>query len=196
VSHAVQAHLPSAKYLGHNLYASTFELFEQRIKEQRLQEPALGEASSGAVRTISTENSFADDGTAPALWDTTMTPAVAGAAAAGAVDSCGVSRAPKASDAAASEAELNFLATWRLHGAPAVVISYASAKANSSGSAGASAAAVSDDALATLRHELCHARFALLPAYTQAVEDAWAGPLGKAKLEKWLSALVQMNERG
>lgn len=183
MSHTIQAQLPSAKYLGHNLYASTFELFEQRLEEQRLKELAPSEPSSGYVKAT-TDDSIMNNGAAAAPSDTPATPAGAGAGAPGTAVSSSALHATNASDA-----ELSFLAAWRLHGAPAVVISYVSPKATSGG-AGA-ATRVGDDALATLRHELCHARFALLPAYKQAVEDAWAGPLGKAKLEKWLGALVR-----
>lgn len=188
VSHAVQAQLPSAKYLGHNLYASTLELFEARLLEARL----LGEQRQAAADT-STAAVVSDSASSPPADDAAPDAAASGGAAA-------APPAAAADDGSAAAAELNFLATWRQRGAPAVVISYvaaaagsASAAASSAASASAAAAAAGGHpaALATLRHELCHARFALRPAYRHAVEAAWAGPHGKAKLEKWLGALVR-----
>jgi hypothetical protein len=178
VSHAVQAQLPSAKYLGHNLYAATLELFAQRLEEQ-----PKGPATDDTAAVDSTVSSppTGDDANA-------LDAAARGGAAAAATSDAKAA----ADDLSASAAELNFLAVWRQRGAPAVVISYVAA-ASASVRSGA-AAAVDGSALATLRHELCHARFALLPRYKRAVEAAWAGPHGAAKLEKWLGALVR--ERG
>ncbi|KAL1504898.1 hypothetical protein AB1Y20_008667 [Prymnesium parvum] len=66
-------------------------------------------------------------------------------------------------------AESAFLARWRANGAPAVVISYVSGAA------------------ATLQHELCHARYALEPAYREACDAAWAAHA--AAMHKWMQAL-------
>ena len=59
-------------------------------------------------------------------------------------------------DCAASAAELAFLDEWRRRGEPAVVIAFVSG------------------AVGTLRHELCHARFALDAEYRRWCEAAWA----------------------
>uniref|UniRef100_A0A7S4B5W2 Uncharacterized protein n=1 Tax=Chrysotila carterae TaxID=13221 RepID=A0A7S4B5W2_CHRCT len=88
VSTETQRRLPSQNYLGHNLYRTTFELFER------------------------------------------------------------LEQSP-------SEAEAGFLAEWRKNGQPEVVISYVCG------------------ADSTLRHELCHARYALHAEYRAACFTAW-----------------------
>jgi len=109
VSHAQQRRLPSASYLGHNLYADTLRSFES------------------------------------------------------------LAAAAREAEAAASPAELAFLAGWAERGAPQVVVSYVSG------------------ATPTLAHELCHARYALLPPYRGAVDAAWARH--EQLLCKWMADL-------
>ena len=72
-------------------------------------------------------------------------------------------------DCAASAEELAFLDEWRRRGEPAVVIAFVSG------------------AVGTLRHELCHARFALDAEYRRWCEAAWAARVDA--LGKWLGAL-------
>ena len=62
-----------------------------------------------------------------------------------------------------------FLDEWRRRGEPAVVIAFVSG------------------AVGTLRHELCHARFALDAEYRRWCEAAWAARVDA--LGKWLGAL-------
>jgi hypothetical protein len=76
---------------------------------------------------------------------------------------------PAAADLALSSAERAFLSAWREHGCPSVVISYVFGE------------------LSTLSHELCHARYALLPKYRQVVDTAWEGEEGT--LNKWMGDL-------
>ena len=77
------------------------------------------------------------------------------------------------SDAQLAPAEREFLETWRERGAPAVVISFV---------AGAES---------TLRHEMCHARYALVPSYRDACDEEWAALDGASagRLAKWMRDL-------
>jgi len=127
VSHEAQAGLPSASYLGHNLYVETLRAFA----------------------TLATP-----------------TEAQAGPDAPSSAPGC---PQRSASNDGASAAERAFLVAWHDHGAPRVVISYVAGK------------------LSTLSHELCHARYALLPAYQQAVDAAWDG--WEPRLSKWMGDL-------
>jgi len=76
---------------------------------------------------------------------------------------------PRAVDLAPNSAERAFLSAWREHACPTVVISYVLGE------------------LPTLSHELCHARYALLPGYRQAVDAAWEAWEGT--LNKWMGDL-------
>ena len=69
----------------------------------------------------------------------------------------------------ASERELTFVRQWSKLGSPDVVISYVVG------------------ALPTLTHELCHARYALEPAYKVACDEAWASLT--ERLSKWMRDL-------
>ena len=112
VSHAEQRTLPSASYLGHNLYAALLLEFERLVDQQ-----------------------------------------------------------PEADELiAASPAERDFLTLWRRHGAPEVVVSYVAGERE------------------TLRHELCHARFALDTAYRAALTRLWEAEWS-GRLSRWLRDL-------
>lgn len=69
-----------------------------------------------------------------------------------------------------SDAERAFLGLWRERGAPEVVISFVSG------------------ARETLRHELCHARFALDVEYRTALTEAWEGEW-QPTLHRWMRDL-------
>lgn len=68
-----------------------------------------------------------------------------------------------------SDSEAGFLAVWRSHNAPAVVVSYVAGAAS------------------TLRHELCHARFALDHTYRERCMAAWRPHA--VRLCKWMRDL-------
>ena len=75
----------------------------------------------------------------------------------------------------ASESELAFVRSWRDHGAPEVVISFVVG------------------AQATLSHEMCHARYALDPAYRRACDSAWEAHADH--LGKWMRDLGYHHSR-
>lgn len=76
---------------------------------------------------------------------------------------------------AMSEPERSFLRAWREHGAPAVVISHVTG------------------AHTTLAHELCHARYALEPAYRDAANATWQQ--WGARMGRWMSDLGYHSSR-
>ena len=84
--------------------------------------------------------------------------------------------AASSADDGASAAERAFLGLWRERGSPAVVISFVSGERE------------------TLRHELCHARYALDASYREAVCAAWADE-GVAKLHRWMRDLGYHSSR-
>lgn len=154
VSVQEQHSLPSSRYQGHNLYADTLLAFEK-------------------MATHSEKRSC----TPPSMDEGYCMPSVphgiAPSAAKSDVD-CPIPTPDTLADKRCANGltvmEEAFLAQWRCHGEPVVVISYVK------------------NALSTLRHEMCHARYALEPAYRQACDSAWN--LYSDKLGKWSESFL------
>ena len=181
VTHSQQRSLPSNQYVGHNLYAETLRAFEALCGEPRAvgkDEATMGTAEEARVAATPSPMTLAvalpcaapseADPPAPprAHVATTATALAPATAVAPAADSA---VAPAADSTAASASEASFLQRWRAAGSPSVIINFVTGE------------------VATLRHELCHARYALDDGYRHAVDSCWAGHA--PKLGRWMRDL-------
>ena len=94
-------------------------------------------------------------GDAAIAGDAPTAAAAPATAAAPAAAASAPATASEVDDMAVSVAERGFLAMWHARGCPSVMISFVTCETP------------------TLRHELCHARYALDDAYRAAIEAAW-----------------------
>lgn len=176
VTHSEQTRMPSSAYLGHNLYAETLLELERlavSADDSGIESSeASCEATDSALRRTNDRVLGASD-LAPNSAERGFSEARYGPTDAALCRTNGC--APGASDFAPNSAERDFLSSWREHACPRVVISYVAGE------------------LHTLSHELCHARYTLLPEYRQAVDAVWEGWEGK--LSKWMGDLGYHSSR-